>query len=205
MRKPYRTLLILSVVLACTAISCVFEVKTHPDVFNESFIGHCYCIRGGWSILLSYASEHTNSLPYDDRGYADAILQLGDEAQSWAFSGPGYDPNVYEHGKQFTNMPEELVGRVYVQGLSMTNNPEIVLLFDKHPTAGGSHCHFLSKLSAPLGREVVYLGGGAPFIKETEWNTFCTNQVQLLVREGFTPEKARQMLALDERKQTKSR
>ena len=169
-------------------------------MFNESFVGHSYCIRSGSCILMSYASEHTNSLPYDDRGYADAILQLGDKALSWAFSGPRYEQEVYERAKGCTNMPEETVGRVYVQGLSMTNCPEIVRLFDKHPTAGGSHCHFPTKLCAPLGREVVYLGGMTTFIKESEWPAFCTRQTQLLASEGFSAETARKMLAMDEPK-----
>lgn len=205
MKQPYRALLILSLILVSTAGSCVFVVKTNPDVFDESFVGHRYCIRGGWVSLISYASEYTNALPYDDRGYADAILQLGDEARSCSFSGPGYPQQVYEQAKQYTNVPEELVGRVYVQGLCTTNNPELVLLFDKHPSKGGAHCHLFEKCCAPLGREVVYLGGGTGFIKETAWPAFCTNQILLLVREGFSTEKARHMLALDESKTTKSK
>lgn len=193
-------MLILGAVLVCVATSCVIFVKTHPTVFNESFIGHSYCIRGGWCILIAYGSEHTNSLPYDSRGYADAVLQLGDEAWSSAFSGPGYERDVYESAEGCTNMPEETVGRVYVQGLSMANSSDIVLLFDKQPTAGGSHCHFPYRLWAPLGREVVCLGGMPSFIKESEWPAFCERQVQLLVREGFPPETARKMLALDEPK-----
>lgn len=198
MRRQYRKFLILGAVLVCVASSCSIFIKKHPDVFNESFVAHAYCIRGGHSILLRYASAHTNELPYDPRGYADAIRQLGDEAGSWAFSGPGYAYDVYEKAKGCTHLPDETVGRVYVQGLCMTNNPNILLLFDKHPTAGGSHCHFLAKVMAPLGREVLFLDGRAIFMKESEWPSLCTNQIQLLIKDGFPPERARKMLALDE-------
>jgi hypothetical protein len=101
-------------------------------------------------------------------------------------TGPGYDAAVFDRAlTNHTDVPERECGRVYVQGLSETNNPELVVLFDKLPTPGGDHCHGLRRLTAPLCREVLLVDGFHRTIRESNWAQFRSNQIELLVKEGF--------------------
>jgi hypothetical protein len=79
---------------------------------------------------------------------------------------------------------------VYVQGLSVTNKPEIALLFDKLPTPGGDHCHLLSRMFAPLGREVWTVGNGMRFVPEAKWPSYSKEQIELLVAAGIARKQA---------------
>lgn len=85
-------------------------------------------------------------------------------------------------------MPEAQCGRVYVQGLSVTNDPEIIILFDKIPSPG-NHRHLFSRIGAPLVREVAKIGG-VETINESEWPAVAKRQVELLVAAGIAPEQA---------------
>ena len=85
-------------------------------------------------------------------------------------------------------MPEAQCGRVYVQGLSVTNDPEIIILFDKIPSPG-DHMHLFSRIEAPLVREVVKVGG-VDIIPETEWPIVAKRQIELLVAAGIARERA---------------
>ena len=79
---------------------------------------------------------------------------------------------------------------MYVQGLSETNDPEIALLFDKMPTPGGDHCHFLARVFAPLAREVWTIGSDRRIVRQSEWPAFAKRQIELLVAAGIAPEQA---------------
>ena len=79
---------------------------------------------------------------------------------------------------------------MYVQGLSETTEPAIALLFDKMPTPGGDHCHFLARVSAPLAREVWTIGSDRRVIREIEWPAFAKLQIELLVAAGIAREQA---------------
>ena len=86
--------------------------------------------------------------------------------------------------------PESEFGRVYVQGLSVTNDPNIALLFDKVATPGGDHCHFPKRLFAPLAREIWTIGWGHRAIPEADWPAFARRQVELLVAAGLSRQQA---------------
>ena len=185
-RKWPKSLLIGFVFIA---VACAVYIRTHPLVFNESLLEHAHCIAQVGLGLNQYALDHFGKFPAHTNGYGDALLLMLAEGyeSSYALSGPGYDRFVFDRAlTNHTDVPEIECGRVYVQGLSATSNPELVLLFDKLPTPGGDHCHLLKRLWAPLGREIWIVGDGHKFIKETAWPEFARNQVELLVKEGFS-------------------
>jgi hypothetical protein len=138
--------------------------------------------------LEQYAQEHGGRFPYHTNGYGDAVLLIPDV---WlgCFSGPGYDTKAWEQGQRTGgNVPEDQCGRVYVQGLSVTNDPEIIILFDKIPSPG-DHRHFFSRVGAPPVREVVKIGG-VEILPESEWPAVARRQIELLVAAGIAREQA---------------
>ncbi|MFO1511362.1 MAG: hypothetical protein U1F83_00360 [Verrucomicrobiota bacterium] len=178
----------LLIAAAFVAVACFVYVRAHPLVFNESFFMHAHCIPQAGGSLLAYAGDHSGKFPTHTNGYGDALLLLvaDDPTSSYILTGPGYDAAVFDRAlANHTDVPEAECGRVYVQGLSETNNPELVVLFDKIPTPGGDHCHGLRRLRAPLCREVLFVDGGHDMILESKWQEFASNQVELLVKEGF--------------------
>lgn len=179
----------LCAIVVIVAFGAVY-VRTHPLVFNESFLEHAHCIVGGGLSLSSYAQEHEGRFPFSTNGYGDALV-LVNAGWDESLTGPGYDARVFERVRRTgENAPENEFGRVYVQGLSQTNDPEIVLLFDKLPTPGGDHCHLLQRIFAPLAREVWTIGGVRQVIRETEWPAFSKRQIDLLVAAGVSREQA---------------
>jgi hypothetical protein len=165
-------------------------VVTHPLIFNESFLGHAHCMKGGGLSLMGYANGHGGKFPFHTNGYGDALLLINDGWDA-ALTGPGYDTRVFDRVRRTgEDAPEAEFGRVYVQGLSDTDEPEIAILFDKLPTPGGDHCLFFRRMCAPLGREVWTIGGGMRFVPERRWPTYATEQIQLLVTAGLAQEQA---------------
>jgi len=187
-------------IIGCGAIAAaaVIYVRARPTVFNESFLGHAHCIKLTSIALDGYAAEHDGRFPVATNGYGNALLQLTNYGGCWeAFTGPGYDGKVFEEAARTgRRIPESECGRVYVQGLSETNNPEIALFFDKLPSPGGDHCHFPWRLYAPLAREVCTIGnGGYRVIRESQWKAYATNQIELLVATGIPRERAQEYYA----------
>lgn len=172
--------------VAALALICLIYVWTHPLVFNESFFSHAHCMKSAGLGLETYAMDHNGSFPFHTNGYADALLLARDYCSDAELTGPGYNKAVFERvRKTGENAPEEEFGRVYVQGLSTTNDPRIAILFDKVPSPGGDHSHLLRRLWAPLGREVYTVGDGMHFILESEWPKYAREQVELLVAAGL--------------------
>jgi hypothetical protein len=193
--KTKRRLSILGGVIAIIAALGLYYVRTHPLVFNESFWGHAHCMKGGGLGLLGYAGEHGGQFPFHTNGYGDALLLVNDGWDA-ALTGPGYDTLIFDRVRMTgEDAPENEFGRVYVQGLSNTNNPEIALLFDKLPTPGGDHCHLVRRIFAPLGRETWTIGGGMRFIPESRWPAFAGEQIELLVAAGIVREQAERYYA----------
>ena len=172
-------------VVSATALIGAIYVFTHPLVFNESFFGHAHCIAIAGGTLRQYSVEHGGRFPSHTNGYADALVLLGGGVD-FALTGPGYNTEVFKRVRRTgEDAPEVEFGRVYVQGLSETNDPSLVLLFDKHPTPGGDHCHLWHRLNAPLAREVVFIDGSHRTIRESAWPAFARSQVDLLVTAGI--------------------
>ena len=184
-----RIIIFLSAAGVVAALSTGY-VRTHPLVFNESFFGHAHCIVGGGLSLSTYAGDHEGRFPYSTNGYGTALVLVND---GWdeALTGPGYDAQVFERVRRTgVNAPNSEFGRVYVQGLGKTDNPDIALLFDKLPTPGGDHCHLFRRIVAPLAREVWTIGGVRRVIKESEWPAYSRHQIELLVAAGLPREQA---------------
>jgi hypothetical protein len=141
-------------------------------------------------LLQQYAHDHGGHFPYHTNGYGDALL-LVNAGWDAALTGPGYNARVFERARQTgEDAPEIEFGRVYVQGLSETNSPEMAILFDKLPTPGGDHCHLLRRLCAPLAREVFTIDGSRKVIPECEWPAYSRQQIDLLVSSGIPKEQA---------------
>jgi len=184
--------------LAAAIVFCVVYVRTHPLVFNESLFMHAHCIVIMGLSLDSYAAEHDGHYPADTNGYGNALLQLTNyTADFWAgMTGPGYDSKVFEEAARTgQHIPESECGRIYVQGLSRTNDPDIALFFDKIPSPGGDHCHFPWRLYAPMAREVWTIGSGRRVIRDTDWAAYCKTQIDLLIEAGIPKERAEEYYA----------
>lgn len=167
----------------------IYYIKTHPLVFNESFFEHAHCILQTGMAFNNYAADHDGHFPFDTNGYGKALLLLADYTGNfWAcLTGPGYEGKVFEVAAESGgNIPEGECGRVYVQGLSATDNPKIALFFDKLPTPGGDHCHGFHRMFAPLAREVWTVGSSRQVVKESDWHAFAKEQVDLLVAAGIS-------------------
>lgn len=169
-----------------TAILGVAFVRSHPIIFNESFFSHAHCMPQATLALLGYAEDHYGRFPMHTNGYGDALLLLSPRyAHPSVLTGPGYDTEAFLRWAQVvTNVPETACGRVYVEGLTRDSNVEIAILFDKVPNPG-DHRHLLGRIWSPQGRDVGFCGGFFRFIPETKWVEFASNQIELLVKEGF--------------------
>jgi hypothetical protein len=188
--KSKKRLSILSGVIALLVLASFIYVRSHPLVFNESFMEHAHCIVGAGTSLRMYANEHSGRFPYHTNGYGDALVMMNSGWDS-ALTGPGYNAAVFARVRLTgENAPEAEFGRVYVQGLSETNDPRIALLFDKLPTPGGDHCHFFRRIFAPLVREVSTIGADRRVIRESEWPAFAKRQIELLVAAGIARDEA---------------
>jgi hypothetical protein len=184
--------------IGALAAFCVFYVRAHPLVFNESFFEHAHCIVITGLSLDSFAADHNGRYPVDTNGYGSALLQLTNYTASFweGLTGPGYNGNVFaEAARTGRRISESECGRIYVQGLSRTDNPDIALFFDKIPSPGGDHCHFLHRIFAPLVREVWTIGSGRRVIRDTDWAAFSKTQIELLVAAGMSRQQAEEYYA----------
>src|SRR3954468_6638443 len=103
--------------------------------FHRLKKAHQHCIKCTGVGFKTYALDHAGALPYHTNGFGDALLLLvkGEYLPSVAFiCGPGDDgqvlSNALVHG---LHMPENQCTRVYIQGLTETNDPMICILFDR--------------------------------------------------------------------------
>jgi hypothetical protein len=176
----------LAVLVAVGWYAARSYVESRSLVFNESFFGHAHCITQAGLALRIHANANAGQFPFHTNGFGDALLPLIASAGAYPFTGPMFDSSELMAAQAARrDVDESRLGRIYVQGLSETNNPAIALLFDQWATPGGDHCHGLARLSAPLGREVLWLDGSHEFVKESEWHGFATNQIVLLEAEGI--------------------
>jgi hypothetical protein len=165
-------------------------------VFNESFFSHAHCMAQASGALMQYALDHAGRFPEHTNGYGAALLLLVPTNANWSvLTGPGYDSDADKKWLGTgAGVPESECGRVYVQGLSTSSNPEIAILFDKLPSPG-DHCHLLNRLRAGPRRDVCFVSGEWKSMAEREWPEFAKRQIELLVNEGFDRAKAEALYA----------
>jgi hypothetical protein len=186
------------IALLLLVLFSIVYVKTHPLVFNESFAGHAHCIAQAGGAMTTYAADHDGKFPFDTNGYGNALLVLSNEVNAFwdCLTGPGYTGKVFaEAASKGGRIPEEACGRVYVQGLCETNNPEIAILFDKVATPGGDHFFAFYRIFAAYGREYSKVDGSHNFVRETHWPEFARKQIQLLKEAGIPETEARRLYA----------
>jgi hypothetical protein len=151
---------------------------------------HQHCIKATGSAFRLYSQDHAGALPYHTNGFGDALLLLVKEQQLPSVAcicGPGDDGTVLRNALvRGVDVPEEQCSRVYVQGLSKTNDPMICILFDRRSVPGGDHFYGRGR---PI-REVCMLDGSMQTISDERWPEFSRQQVELLVAAGWTREKA---------------
>jgi hypothetical protein len=187
---------LLKVVPAGIVVAAVgaWYVKAHPLAFNESLWEHAHCMPQAAGALRQYAHEHDGQFPIHTNGWADALMMLTPE-RSWFYfiNGPGYDNSAFEEAfASGGNVDEKRCGRVYVQGLSITSDPKIAILFDR-VAAPPDHCHFPRRLWARSVREVCLVDGDWRMVPVAEWPEFAHQQVELLVAAGFSRTQAQQL------------
>jgi hypothetical protein len=185
----------LAAMALTAAVLALWYVKSHPLVFNESLWQHAHCMPQAGLAFRQYATDHYGRFPYSPNGYGDALLLMSNEmGNSWgALTGPGYHSEVFAAASRTgRHLPDQACGRVYVQGLSDTNNPEIAILFDK-VAAPPDHCHFPRRLWWGFVREACFVDGSWRMIPVAEWSGFARHQTELLAADGFPRAQAQQL------------
>jgi hypothetical protein len=162
------------------------------------FHAHEHCIKVAGVAFRTYALDHYGNYPYDTNGFGNALLllvkgeYLGDTNGQYSIgpiTRPGDDGRAFRESlKTGAPIPEQKCSRIYIQGLSESNNPQIAILWDKKSCPGGDH---FRRPWGPLLREVCLLDGDMRIISETNWPGFVSNQVELLVQDGIPRAAAR--------------
>jgi hypothetical protein len=187
-RRLLKAILIIGVVVTLLSI---YYVRTHPLVFNESLWQHAHCMPQAASSFRMYAADHGGVFPCHTNGYGDALLMMTPE-RAWFYflTGPGYDTSALKEALDSGgDVDESRCGRVYVQGLSETNDARIALFFDK-VAAPPDHSHFPRRLWRGFVREVCFVDGHWDTVPVERWSAFAQEQIELLVQAGFTRERA---------------
>lgn len=169
----------------------LFAAYVAIGVFNL-FHAHEHCIKQAGLALKQYEYDNHGKLPSDTNGFGNALLllvkagYLGDTNGQYSIgpiTGPGDDGSLFrEVLKTGAPIPEQRCSRIYIQGLSGENNPQIAILWDKKSSPGGDHFH---RPWGPLLREVCLLDGSTQIVPEKSWAGFVSNQVELLVKDGI--------------------
>ena len=161
---------------------------------------HQHCIKAAGMHFLLYEEDHQGRLPFDTNGFGDALMLLVKSypPDGWrCLTGVGDDGSVFRAALAFgAHIPEEKCSRVYVQGLSETNDPNIAILFDRYSNPGGDH---FRRPWGPMLREVCLLDGSMQIIAESNWSRFSSNQIELLVQNGIPRLTAQHYYALTKR------
>lgn len=162
---------------------------------------HQHCIKVAGTGFRLYSEDHDGKLPFDTNGFGDALLllvksgSLGDPPDGCHYvTGGSDDGSVFRAAlASGAHIPEEKCSRIYVQGLSETNDPQIAILFDRYSAPGGDHFH---RPWGPMLREVCLLDGSMQLIAEKNWSRFSSDQIELLVQNGISRATAQHYYAL---------
>jgi len=146
---------------------------------------HCIMITG--SAFHLYADDRQGQLPFSTNGFGNALLQLVSSnylpGVAW-ICGPDDDGHNFKEAlKNNSVVPEDQCSRVYIQGLSESNDGNICILFDRNSCKGGDH------FRSPWGhrvRELCLLDGSMQIIRDKDWPDFSRKQVEQLVAAGFS-------------------
>jgi hypothetical protein len=151
---------------------------------------HQHCIKQTGLAFRLYADDHQGRLPFSTNGFGNALLlltkggYLGSTNNVAEICGPDDDGHIFKVTLQNNFVvPEDQCSRVYIQGLSEANDPEICILFDRNSCKGGDH------MRSPWGhrvRELCLLDGSMQVIREEDWPVFSRKQVELLIAAGFS-------------------
>ena len=180
MKSRTKKILLIVLIPLCGFLGlCAF------GIFYGLNYSHQHCIKQIGLFFPIYSSEHFGQLPFSTNGFGDALLILLKEDPTVINSICGPDDNgriFIEALKNNSIVPEEKCSRVYIQGLSESNDPQICILFDRNSCKGGDHSR--SPWGHPL-REAWLLGDGMKGIRDEDWPEFSRKQVDLLVAAGF--------------------
>lgn len=183
-----------SIALGCLAF-LVFFVGLGALWWHNANNIHRHCMKVAGLDLRLYASDHDGKYPYHTNGFGDALIELArDYTNEWevlsvirCMCGPGDDGSLLRSAlTNGTDVPEALCSRIYVQGLTETNDPQICLLFDRLSVPGGDHRYGFGR---PV-RELCLVDGSMRVIDDARWPEFSREQVELLVKAGWSREKA---------------
>jgi len=159
--------------------------------FVNDFV-HQHCIKQTGLAFSIYAEDHHGQLPSSTNGFGNALLLLTgpDPTNDYiggfigCLCGPGDDGHLYREAlKNHSVLPEDQCTRVYIQGLSESNDPQICILFDRNSCRGGDH------FRSPWGhrvREACLLDGSMVVVPDEKCSEFSRQQVDFLVAAGFS-------------------
>jgi hypothetical protein len=177
----------VSVILTPVLLLAAYVAMGAFNVFHA----HGHCIKAAGLGFKQYAFHNHGNLPYDTNGFGNALLIFvkGEYCSIGEVTGPGDNGSIFREAlKTGAPIPEQKCSRIYIQGLSETNNPQIAILWDKKSSPGGDH---FRRPWGPLLREVCLLDGSMQVIPEMSWAAFVSNQVDLLVQDGIPRATAR--------------
>src|ERR1041385_1506636 len=162
-------------------------------LFYAMKYAHRHCIKLAGLAFEIYQGEHKGQYPFSTNGFGNALLLLVKEdylTTVGPICGSGDDGHIFK--KALTNnsvVPEDQCSRIYIQGLSETNDPQICILFDRNSCPGGDHFRSPWPWSREL-REVCFLDGSMEVYSDENWPEFSRRQVELLIAAGFSQSNA---------------
>ncbi len=171
---------------------CVFVGLGGTWIWCLNCYVHQHCIATAGVAFRMYSRDHYGHLPFSTNGFGNALLLLADADSTNDYlggtvaniCGPGDDGHLYREAlKNHSVLPEDKCSRVYIQGLSESNDPQICILFDRNSCRGGDH------FRSPWGRrvrEICMLDGSWEAIRDEDWPEFSRKQVELLIAAGFS-------------------
>ncbi len=162
----------------------MWTIAKHSEQFRLH--GHKHCIKSTGSALRAFAMANDGKFPAHTNGWGDALLLLvrSNYLDIPFICGPTDDGRVFREAlENGTDVPEELCSRVYVQGLTDANLNGVCILYDRHSHPGGDHFYQIER--TPV-RECLDDYGSMTQIEDKRWPAFSRQQVELLMKRGFT-------------------
>jgi len=146
---------------------------------------HC-CILNVGGALQSYAEDHDSRFPSGgDCPEASLSLIYSNYANAYLLRGKTVPLTVVQDALvKFGKLGAESCGWHYVEGLTLSDDPEIAILWDKIGLG-----HNGQRLSNG-GHEVYYVGGDRRFVSGKQWPEFLKRQQDLLAQRSDDAKRA---------------